>query len=105
MRKRYTTEQREQLLAEVRSSGETVREVAARLGVGVSAAYLWVKEAGASAEEKSAGGATAPVFARVVPEHAQRGLVVEVGSAAIRVDGEFDAKLLREVVAALSERT
>jgi transposase-like protein len=105
MRKRYTTEQREQLLAEVRSSGETVREVAARLGVGVSAAYLWVKEAGASAEKKSVESAQAPVFARVVPKRLLRGLVVEVGSAAIRVEGEFDAKLLREVVAALSETT
>ena len=102
MRKRYTAEQRERLLAEVQSSGGTVQEVADRLGVGVSSAYLWMKEAGESAERKAALGAT-PVFARVVPERLRRGLLVEVGSATIRVDGEFDAKLLREVVAALSE--
>ncbi len=99
MRKRYTAEQREQLLAEVRSSSETVRVVAERLGISASAAYLWLKESRAEAKSE------APVFARVVPERVHRGIVVEVGSATIRVEGEFDAKLLREVVAALSETT
>ena len=82
MRKRYTAEQREQLLAEVGSSSETVRVVAERLGISASAAYLWVKQARAEAKSE------APVFARVVPERVHQGIVVEVGSATIRVEGE-----------------
>ena len=98
MRKRYTAEQREQLLAEVRSSSDAVRAVAERLGISASAAYLWVKEAGSEAKPG------APVFARVVAEGSlQRGLIVEVGRATIRVDAGFDGELLRRVVAALSE--
>ena len=96
MRKQYTAEQRERLVAEVRKTGESVRVVAERLGVTVSSAYLWMKEAGAP---------SAPVFARVVRATAPAGrsLVLEVGRARVRVEAGFDAELLREVVSALSD--
>jgi len=97
MRKQYTAEQRERLLAEVRKTGESVRVVAERLGVTASSAYLWMKEAGAAP--------SAPVFARVVraPAPARRSLTLEVGRARVRVEPGFDAALLREVVSALSD--
>lgn len=99
MRRRYTAEQRERLLREVRDTGERVSVVAARLGITNSAAYLWMKEARSSS-------ASPPAFARVVREIvAKRGLVVEIGAATIRVDAGFDAELLRNLVAALSEQT
>ena len=80
MRKRYTAEQRERLLAEVRKTGETVRVVAERLGVTASAAYLWIKEASTEA--------SAPVFARVVRASAPAGrsLTLEVGRARVQVE-------------------
>ncbi len=95
MRKRYTSKQREQLIETVRTSGESVRAVATRMGVTVSTAYLWMKDAPAS---------SVPQFARLVPEPraALTSLVVRVRSAAIRVDQGFDAELLRAVVSALS---
>ncbi|MFZ5863036.1 MAG: transposase [Nitrospirota bacterium] len=40
MRRRYTAEQREQLVSEVRSTGESAGKVARRLGVNPSTAYL-----------------------------------------------------------------
>lgn len=68
------------------------------MGVTVSTAYLWMKDAPAS------GG---PQFARLVPEPRAvlASLVVRVGSAAIRVEQGFDGDLLRAVVAALSTRS
>jgi transposase-like protein len=60
MRKQYTAEQREKLIAEVRTTGEGVGVVAKRLGVTSSSAYLWMKAATVSAT------ASAPEFVRVV---------------------------------------
>ena len=95
MRKRYTAEQRERLIAEVQA-GEAVPAVAARMGVETSAAYLWIKEA------REAGK---PTFARLVPESASRtssSVLLEIGRARVRVEAGFDAALLRQVVSALS---
>ena len=93
MRKQYTAEDRGRLIAEVRATGEPVRKVAERLGISVSSAYLWMKEAPASA----------PRFAKLVrlPSAATAELAVQVGAATIRVAIGFDAELLRSVVAAL----
>jgi transposase-like protein len=99
MRKRYTAEQREQLIAEVRTTGERAGVVAKRMGVTPSTAYLWMK---AAAPTRSA-----PVFARVVPAQASkpvpaRHMVLEVGGAKLHVERDFDPALLRQVIAALS---
>jgi transposase-like protein len=97
MRKRHTAEQRERLIGEVRA-GERVAVAAARMGVGVSAAYLWVKEAGAPPK--------GPTFARVVPSvGAAAGVVLEVGRVRVQVQAGFDAAVLRQVVSALSEES
>jgi transposase-like protein len=93
MRKQYTAEQRAKLIAEVRATGERVSEVAKRMGVTSSSAYLWMKAAAATAPG-------APVFARVVPAR-RASLRLEVGGAALVVEAGFDAELLRQVVAAL----
>jgi len=99
MRKRYTVEQREKLVAEVRATGASAGEVAKRMGVTASSAYLWMKAA--------TPAPSAPVFARVVPSirktaSASSGIVLEVGGVRLHVREEFDAALLRRVVAALS---
>ena len=98
MRKRYTAEQRERLIAEVRT-GERAGVVAKRMGITPSTAYLWMK---AAAPAKSA-----PVFARVVPAQSIEAtptsrMVLEVGGAKLYVERDFDPALLRQVVAALS---
>jgi transposase-like protein len=95
MRKRYTAEQRERLIAEVQA-GESVSVVAARMGVGTSAAYLWVKEAPDSSK---------PTFARLLTVSAATAtssMVLEVGRARLRVEAGFDTALLQQVVSALS---
>jgi transposase-like protein len=98
MRKRYTAEQREQLIAEVRATGETAAVVAKRMGVTPSTAYLWLKPA--------APAPSGPMFARVVPVRSTKTapvsrLVLE-GGAKLHVEHDFDPALLRQVVAALS---
>ena len=100
MRKRYTAEQREQLIAEVRATGERAGVVAKRLGITPSTAYLWMKAV--------APAPSAPVFARVVPARSAKAtlvagkVVLEVGGAKLHVERDFDPALLRQVVAALS---
>jgi transposase-like protein len=96
MRIRYTVEQRERLVAEVRASGERVSVVAKRLGVPASSAYLWLKAARSTAPS--------PVFARVVPARATP-LRIDVGGATLVIERGFDPELLRQVVAALSGST
>jgi transposase-like protein len=98
MRKRYTAEQRERLIAEVRT-GERAGVVAKRMGIAPSTAYLWMKAA--------APATSAPVFARVVPAQSIEAtptsrMVLEVGGAKLHVERDFDPALLRQVVAALS---
>lgn len=96
MRNVYTVEQREQLMGEVRATGERVSVIAKRLGVSSSSTYLWLKD--------TAPVPPAPAFARVAPMR-PRSLRVEVGGAAVVVESGFDAELLRHIVAALSVST
>lgn len=94
MGKRYKAREREQLVAEVRKSGEPAKVVAKRLGVRESTAYYWVKRA---------RRAEPPKFARVVPKGQEPSptLSIDVGGVVIRVDAGFDGALLRDIVAAL----
>lgn len=96
MRRRYTVEQRERLVAEVRETGDSVRVVAERMGVCASSAYLWMG--------KAAAATSAPVFARVVPAQAAApfSLRLDVGRVTVHVETGFDPDLLRQVIAALS---
>jgi transposase-like protein len=92
MGNRYTAEQRQQLIEEVRATGARVGDVAKRMGITSSSAYLWMKAA--------APAVSAPAFARVVPAR-RSSLRVEVAGVALTVEHGFDAALLCEVVAAL----
>jgi len=93
MRSRYKARDRERLIETVRSTGEPVKAVAEQMGVSVSTAYLWMKRARAETVK----------FARLVPtpQVASAEIVVEVGSATIRLTRGFDSDLLLEVVEAL----
>lgn len=92
MGNRYTAEQRQQLIDEVRTTGASVGDVAKRMGITPSSAYLWMKAA--------APAAGASIFAKVVPGRASS-LRVEVAGVTLALESGFDATLLREVVAAL----
>jgi transposase-like protein len=94
MGKRDKGKQREVLIEAVRTSGEPVKVVAARMGVKDSTAYYWMKRARA---------ARVPEFVRVVPRSsaAKARIVVEVGGAVIRLESGFDAELLVEVMSVL----
>lgn len=89
---KYTAEQRQQLIEEVQTTGARVTDVAKRMGITPSSAYLWLKAA--------APAPSAPVFARVMPASSSS-LRVEVAGVALTVERGFDGELLREVVVAL----
>jgi transposase-like protein len=95
MRNKYTAEQREKLIEEVRS-GARVSDVAKRIGVAPSAAYAWLKAAGATAARKT------PVFARLLPAQPAGRIELEIVGVKVHVAPDFDPVLLRQVVAALS---
>ena len=95
MRRRFTAEERQRFVDEVRATGASVREVAERLGLDTSIGYRWMQAA------RQAG---VPTFAKLVPvgSTARATMAVEVGGAVVRVEAGFDADLLRAVVSALS---
>jgi transposase-like protein len=105
MRRRYTSEQRSQLIELVASGKATVVEAATRLGVGQSAAYNWVAESRKPREPSTVGPDAAPTFVRLVPRDcaADATIAVRVGEAEIQIRRGFDGAMLRAIVTALSE--
>jgi transposase-like protein len=102
MRRKYTSEQRTQLIDLV-AKGTTVVEAAKSLGVGESTAYNWAAESRKSREPTTAPQ-KAPTFVRLMPSAAvNASIVVRVGGAEVDVRRGFDGDLLRAVVATLSE--
>jgi transposase-like protein len=91
MRRRYTDDERRELVELVKSGRATTREAAARLGVTASTAYWWMKRAHGE-----------PTFVRLVrASEAEAAIAVRVGRAEIEVRRGFDVELLRAVVEAL----
>jgi transposase-like protein len=107
MRRRYTREQRTQLVELVTSGKASVVEAATKLGVGESAAYNWMAERRKPRDPRSARRTAAPTFVRLVPSAyaTEATIAVRVGDAEIQVRRGFDGDLLRAVVTTLSEGT
>ena len=112
MRRRYTREQRCELIDLVTAGHATVPEAAARLEVPHSTAYKWLRKtttrpvgAGKAARAaRSAGGraSTTSTFVQLVRAGEASAMVtVQIGGAAIEVRRGFDAEILRSVVEAL----
>jgi len=95
MRRRFTAEERQRFVDEVRTTGASVKEVAERLGLDTSIGYRWMQAA------RQAG---APKFARLVVAGSQAptAIAIEVGGVVVRVEAGFDPELLRAVVSSLS---
>lgn len=102
---RMTWEQRAEVVAAWRASGKPASEIAAAQGISRATLLWWARELRAR-EAKKFAGSPKVTLARVVraAEHptSARGFSVSVGRARIEVSEGFDAKLLREVVAALA---
>jgi transposase-like protein len=105
MRRRYTKEQRAELVELVAGGDMTVPEAAARVGVASSAAYNWIAEARKLRKPSAAGRARKPTFVRLVPSAfaPDATVTVRVGDAEIQVGRSFDRELLQAVVATLAE--
>ena len=104
MRRRYTREQRAQLVDLVAGGDLTVPEAAARLGVTSSAAYNWVADSRKLRRRSTSQRVAGPTFVRLVPRAAADATItVRVGEAEIQVRRGFDGELLQAVVASLVE--
>ena len=113
MRKHYTDEQRTELVRLVLDEGVSLRRAAAQMEVADSTAYYWVKQAAVArgrakrrsrTSRPSPADRAVPTFVQLVRAEASRGLLrVRIGAATVEVGNGFDAELLRQVVAALTE--
>jgi transposase-like protein len=113
MRRRYTREQRSELIDLVTEGRATVPEAAARLEVPHSTAYKWLRKttarparAGKAARAARSAGrqaatATSAFVQLVRAGEARQTITVQIGGAAIEVRHGFDAEVLRSVVEAL----
>jgi len=106
MRRRYTGEQRSELIELVSSGRANLHGAADRVGVTYSTACRWVKRSRTAlidGKDIQTSGAARPAFAKLIrASEVNRSICVRVGVAAIEVERGFDAALLRLVVDALS---
>ena len=106
MRRTYTEKERLELIGLVKADRATVRDAAEQVGVAVSTAYKWMREASLAPGPRRArsGAASTPTFVRVLSSReAEVAISVRVGGAEVQVGRGFDADLLRAVVQALGE--
>jgi transposase-like protein len=111
MRRRYTGEQRSELVKLVAAGQSTLPDAAARLDVPYSTASYWVRKAGKvlgahKATRTPRFGQARPVTAPAFVQLVRAGdtgatLGVRIGGAEIHVRRGFDGQLLRAVVEAL----
>ncbi|MDQ3341931.1 MAG: hypothetical protein M4D80_42840 [Myxococcota bacterium] len=91
--------ERTELIRAVSQGSETVRAAAMRLGVPMSTAQRWVRIGAAASSPTSKPRFVEAVVDRVEPP----AIRVRVGVAQLEVRAGFDARLLREVAAALGD--
>lgn len=96
--RRFTSEQRQQIVAESRQAGTTVRAVARRHQIGASLLSLWRQRDAQARVLKSSGFAAVRVSASASP--APGVIEIDLDQRCVRVHGCVDAQMLREVLAA-----
>ncbi len=100
MNRRYTDDQRREVVDLVASKKVTIREAAVRVGVSYSTATRWVFRTRVRALVPT----KTPKFAQLVRTAASEAVIyVRVGHAEIAVRRGVDVELLQTVVQALSE--
>jgi len=104
--RKYTDEQREQMVSESHAPGASVREVAIRHGVRPNLLSYWRGlQAGTQHKRlvaKSVTRTATLAAVRVDEASAQDGVIeIDPGSGCIRVRGVIDTVMLREVLAAV----
>jgi transposase-like protein len=107
MRKQYTQAQRTALIELVMTHRTPPRAAAVQLGIPEATAYYWLKQARKAASPRTSTLVMTPpaqTFARLIRADTQS-LTLRLGAATIELRTGFDAALLREVVAALTEDT
>lgn len=94
--RKFTSEQRQQIVAESRQAGATVRAVAQRHQIGASLLSLWRQREAQSRQLNSSGFAAVRVSASAP---ATGVIEIDLDQRCVRVRGRVDAQMLREVLA------
>lgn len=96
--RKFTAEQRQQIVAESRQPGMTVRAVAQRHQIGASLLSLWRQREAQVRQFNRSGFAAVRVSA---PALSATGVIeIDLDQRCVRVRGRVDAQMLREALAA-----
>jgi transposase-like protein len=96
--RRFTVEQRQQMVAESFAAGASVREVAARYGVHANQLSTWRTESGKKKLAASTPKTIRFAAVRTMPTVSDGVIEIDLSSSCIRVRGEVSAAMLREVM-------
>lgn len=96
--RKFTSEQRQQIVAESREPGATVREVAQRHQIGPTLLSMWRKRDTRGRQPGDAGFAAVRVTA--LTPSATGVIEIDLDQRCVRVRGRVEAQMLREVLAA-----
>lgn len=102
-RARRTRDEWSALVSEMEASGESLSAYSRTHGVSLSSLFYWKKKLESKTAATRAVLKSKPVFSEVVvvprvPARHTRVEVVTGGGTAIRIEGAFDASVLREVL-------
>ena len=102
-RARRTREEWSAVVSDVEASGQSLSAYSRTHGVSVASLFYWKKKLGSKTAVTRAAPKAKTVFSEVVvvprvPARPTRIEVVTRGGAAIRIEGAFDASVLREVL-------
>jgi len=96
--RKFTVEQRQQIVAESRQAGATVRAVAQRHQIGASLLSLWRQRDAQARQLRRSGFAAVRMSAPALP--ATGVIEIDLDQRCVRVRGRVDAQMLREALAA-----
>ena len=97
---KFTIEQRRQIVAETLVPGITVREVGERHGVRSNVLSTWRRQFGALPATQKVASRARFAAVRVAPPSTEGVIEIDLASGCVRVRGNVDATMLREVLAA-----
>lgn len=105
-RRRRTREEKQAILAELKTPGAKVSAIARRHGVAPSLVFRWRRELAQECVRTAARaeGLMPVMVAASADRRTMNGSIIEIelrGDRRVRVDGSFDAAALRRVIAVL----
>jgi transposase-like protein len=96
--RRFTDEQRQQMVAESYVAGVSVREAAARYDVSANQLSTWRSEFAKKQKNASTSNTVRFASVQVAPPISEGVIEIDVANACIRVRGDVSISMLRDVI-------